>query len=135
MMKATLFKEHGSPEVLTYSDFPDPTPEPHQVLIEVKAVALNHLDLFVRGGIPGLKLEMPHILGSDISGVITEVGSSVSEFEKGQKVIVDPRFSGSYETGDRFLNTKHESARTTCHLALEPKNLDGSTITFPTHRH
>ncbi|MHA1882485.1 MAG: zinc-binding dehydrogenase [Candidatus Thorarchaeota archaeon] len=92
-MKAALFKEHGRPEVLTYSDIPDPTPEPNQVLIEVKAVALNHLDLFVRAGIPGLKLEMPHILGSDISGVIKEVGSSVSEFEIGQKVIVDPSLS------------------------------------------
>lgn len=92
-MKAVLFKEHGSPEVLTYSDFPTPTPEPDQVLIEVKAVALNHLDLFVREGIPGLKLEMPHILGSDISGVIKEVGSSVSGFEVGQKVIVDPSLS------------------------------------------
>ena len=93
MMKAALFNEHGSPEVLTYSDFPTPTPEPDQVLIEVKAVALNHLDLFVRDGIPGLKLEMPHILGSDISGVIKEVGSSVSELEIGQKVIVDPSLS------------------------------------------
>ncbi len=93
MMKAALFKEHGDPEVLTFSDFPDPVPEPNEVLIEVKAVALNHLDLFVRGGIPGLKLQMPHILGSDISGVIKEVGSSVTGFEVGQKVIVDPSLS------------------------------------------
>ena len=90
-MKATVFHEHGSPDVLKYEDFPIPEVGPNQVLIEVKAVALNHLDLFVRGGIPGLKLEMPHILGSDISGVIKEIGSAVTdELQLGQKVIVDP---------------------------------------------
>ena len=89
-MKAAVFNEHGGPEVLEYTDFPTPEIEPHQVLVDVKAVALNHLDLFVRGGIPGLKLEMPHILGSDISGVVHQVGDAVTGFETGQKVIVDP---------------------------------------------
>ncbi len=90
-MKATVFHEHGAPDVLKYEDFPDPEVGPNQVLVEIKAVALNHLDLFVRGGIPGLKLEMPHILGSDISGVIKETGSNVAEdFQLGQKVIIDP---------------------------------------------
>jgi len=89
-MKAAVFNEHGGPEVLEYTDFPTPEIEPHQVLVDVKAVALNHLDLFVRGGIPGLKLEMPHILGSDISGVVHQVGDAVTGFEIGQKVIVDP---------------------------------------------
>ena len=68
--------------------------EPDQVLVNVKYVALNHLDLFTRAGIPGMKLEMPHILGSDISGEIAEVGSHVGDlFEVGQKVIVDPGIS------------------------------------------
>jgi NADPH2:quinone reductase len=90
-MKATVFHEHGSPEVLKYEDFPDPEVGPNQVLVDIKAVALNHLDLFVRRGIPGLKLEMPHILGSDISGVIKETGSNVTEdFQTGQNVIIDP---------------------------------------------
>jgi len=90
-MKAAVFHEHGTPEVLKYEDFPDPEVGAHQILVDIKAVALNHLDLFVRGGIPGLKLEMPHILGSDISGVIKEIGSNVnSDFEIGQKVIIDP---------------------------------------------
>lgn len=93
-MKATLFHEHGSPEVLSYEDIDTPAVGPDQVLVNVKYVALNHLDLFVRGGIPGLKLEMPHILGSDISGEIAEIGSKVSDsFEIGQKVIVDPGIS------------------------------------------
>jgi len=93
-VKATVFHEHGGPEVLQYTDFPTPEVNSHQILIEVKAVALNHLDLFIRGGIPGLTLEMPHILGSDISGVIKEIGNSVNgNLEVGQKVIVDPGLS------------------------------------------
>ncbi|MFW9787530.1 MAG: zinc-binding dehydrogenase [Candidatus Thorarchaeota archaeon] len=90
-MKATVFHEHGPPDVLTYEDIPDPEVGPNQVLVDVKAVALNHLDLFVRQGIPGLNLEMPHILGSDISGVVKEIGTSVeSSLEVGQKVVIDP---------------------------------------------
>lgn len=90
-MKATVFHEHGSSDVLKNEDTPDPEIKHDQVLIDVKAVALNHLDLFVRSGIPGLELEMPHILGSDISGVIKETGSNVSkDLQPGQRVIIDP---------------------------------------------
>ncbi|MHA2044255.1 MAG: zinc-binding dehydrogenase [Candidatus Thorarchaeota archaeon] len=90
-MKATVFHEHGPTDVLKYEDFPDPEKKEGQVLVDVKAVALNHLDLFVRGGIPGLNLEMPHILGSDISGVIKESGSKVlGDPQPGQRVIIDP---------------------------------------------
>ncbi|MFX1606546.1 MAG: zinc-binding dehydrogenase [Promethearchaeota archaeon] len=90
-MKATVFHEHGPPDVLKYEAIPDPEVGPNQVLVDVKAVALNHLDLFTRRGIPGLKLEMPHILGSDISGIIKEIGSNVTEnLEIGQKVVIDP---------------------------------------------
>ena len=93
-MKATVFHEHGAPEVLQYTDFPTPEVGEHQIRIDVKSVALNHLDPFVRGGIPGINLEMPHILGSDISGVITEIGPSVdATLDIGQKVIVDPGLS------------------------------------------
>ncbi len=93
-MKASLFHEHGGPDVLEYTDFPTPSPASDKVLVEIKAVALNHLDLFVRGGITGIKLEMPHILGSDISGVIKDVGDSIeSEFDIGQRVIIDPGLS------------------------------------------
>ncbi|MHA2025693.1 MAG: zinc-binding dehydrogenase [Candidatus Thorarchaeota archaeon] len=90
-MKATVFHEHGSIDVLKYEDFPDPEIKENQVLVDVKAVALNHLDLFVRSGIPGLNLEMPHILGSDISGVIKETGNKVlGDPQPGQRVIIDP---------------------------------------------
>lgn len=93
-MKATVFHEHGGPDVLSYEDIDTPTFNSDQVLVNVKYVALNHLDLFTRAGIPGMKLVMPHILGSDISGEIAEVGSHVGDlFEVGQKVIVDPGIS------------------------------------------
>ncbi len=93
-MKASLFYKHGEPDVLEYKEFPTPVPSPNQVLVEVKAVAMNHLDLFVRKGIPEMKLEMPHILGSDISGVVKEVGSSAElDIEENAKVVVDPGLS------------------------------------------
>ena len=63
-MKAVLLHEHGSAEKLVYGELSDPELAVDQVLIKIKAVALNHLDIFVRNGIPGLKLEMPHVLGS-----------------------------------------------------------------------
>ncbi len=90
-MKATVFHEHGGPEVLSYEEYPTPEIGSQEVLIKVKAVALNHLDLFVRNGWPGLNLEMPHILGSDISGIVSEVGADVGEgLDVGQHVVIDP---------------------------------------------
>ncbi|MHA1994387.1 MAG: zinc-binding dehydrogenase [Candidatus Hodarchaeales archaeon] len=91
-MKAVLLHEHGVIENLKYEDFPTPEPKSNEVLVKVKGVALNHLDLFVRKGLPGLQLKMPHILGSDISGTISELGSLVSEttLAEGQDVVIDP---------------------------------------------
>ena len=70
-MKAASIHQHGGPEVLTYEDAPEPTIKANQVLVRVRATALNHLDLFVRAGIPGMKVPMPHVLGSDIVGFQT----------------------------------------------------------------
>jgi NADPH:quinone reductase-like Zn-dependent oxidoreductase len=93
-MKATVFHKHGPPDVLSYEDIENPHVGSNQVLIKVKGVALNHLDLFVRAGLPGLNLQMPHILGGDISGEIVELGSNVtSSLSVGQKILVDPGIS------------------------------------------
>ena len=89
-MKALCFYEHGDNEVIRYAEVPDPTPGPGQVLVEVKACALNHLDIWVRRGWPGLKLVMPHWGGADLAGVVASPGEGVSDWEVGQRVVADP---------------------------------------------
>jgi len=87
-MKAVRIHQFGGPEVLSYEDIPDAQPRKDQVLVRVKACSLNHLDLWVRKGLPGVKL--PHILGSDIAGEIAEIGEYVTGFKIGQRVLVAP---------------------------------------------
>ena len=88
-MKATLFHKHGGSEVLEYTDFPTPEPKSGEVLIRLHASALNRMDVFVRDGWPGLKLEMPHINGADGAGDVSEVGEGVTEFKIGDRVVVN----------------------------------------------
>src|SRR5215216_5207376 len=95
-MKAVLFRQHGGPEVLEYTDFPTPEPKPGEALIRLRAAALNRMDVLVRNGWPGLKLEMPHINGADGAGEIvalhatqTKRGSSASVIEAGELEIGD----------------------------------------------
>src|SRR3989442_12462188 len=90
-MKAVIFRTHGGPEVLEYvTDFGEPALGPKDVLVRVRACALNHLDLFVRQGIPTLRLPLPHILGSDIAGEIATVGDDVADLEVDERVVVNP---------------------------------------------
>ncbi|NUM64287.1 zinc-binding dehydrogenase [candidate division KSB1 bacterium] len=81
---------------MTYGDLPTPEAGPGQVLVAIKACALNHLDLWVRRGIPSLKLPLPHILGSDISGVVAQSGAGVTHVQAGDEVIVSPGVSCGY---------------------------------------
>jgi NADPH:quinone reductase-like Zn-dependent oxidoreductase len=87
-MKAVRIHQFGGPEVLTYETIADPEPRKDQVLVRVRACALNHLDIWVRGGLPGVNL--PHILGSDIAGEIAEVGEYISDLKVGQRVLLAP---------------------------------------------
>lgn len=89
-MKALVFYEHGGLENLQYTDIPEPTVGPGDALVQVKAVALNHLDLHTRRGIPGLKLAMPHIGGSDVAGMVAEVGADVDRNWIGKRVVINP---------------------------------------------
>jgi len=90
-MKAVIMPRYGGPEVLEYvSDHPQPVAGPDQVVVRVRASALNHLDLFIREGIPTLKLQLPHILGADVAGQVAEVGSDVTDLEVGERVVVNP---------------------------------------------
>jgi NADPH:quinone reductase-like Zn-dependent oxidoreductase len=87
-MKAVRFHQFGGPEVLQYEDVPDPQPRKDQVLVRVKACALNHLDLFIRKGLPGIKL--PHINGSDIAGEVAGVGEYITDLKADQRVLLAP---------------------------------------------
>jgi NADPH:quinone reductase-like Zn-dependent oxidoreductase len=87
-MKAVRIHEFGGPEVLRCEEIPDPQPREDQVLIRIKACALNHLDIWARKGLPGVTL--PHILGSDIAGEIVAVGEYVTSFKPGQRVLLAP---------------------------------------------
>ncbi len=90
-MKALIFRQHGELDQLEYADVPEPVVGPEEVLVRVKAVALNHLDLWVRrGGIPGLFLTLPHIGGSDIAGIVEAVGDNVTDLWVGSHVVVNP---------------------------------------------
>lgn len=92
-MKAVRFHEHGGPEVLRYEDALDPVIAPHEVLVKVKACAVNHLDLWCRKGMLGMQIPLPHISGSDIAGEVASVGTLVTRVTSGQRVIVSPGVS------------------------------------------
>ncbi len=95
-MKAVVIHEHGGVEKLIAQELSDPKIKEDEVLVEIKACALNHLDIWVRKGIPWLKLKYPHILGSDIAGVIKEVGSRVTHLKVGDKALLYPGVSCGY---------------------------------------
>ncbi|MDR3699682.1 MAG: zinc-binding dehydrogenase [Candidatus Sulfopaludibacter sp.] len=92
-MKVARIHQHGGPEVLVYEEVPDPQIKANEVLVRVRAGALNHLDLFVRAGIPGMKFAMPHILGSDIAGEVVQVGELCERVKTGWRVLLSPGLS------------------------------------------
>jgi NADPH:quinone reductase-like Zn-dependent oxidoreductase len=89
-MRAVVIRGHGGPEVVNVEELPDPTPGPGEVLLRVKAASVNHLDLWVRRGWPGLRLAFPHVLGSDVAGVVEAVGPGVTVTRVGDEVVVNP---------------------------------------------
>lgn len=92
-MDAVVLREHGGPEVLTLERLPIPQPGPKEVRVKVAAVALNHLDLWVRRGGPAFHLEYPHRLGSDVAGTVDALGPGVTGVAVGQKTVVQPGLS------------------------------------------
>jgi len=92
-VKAVRIHKHGGLERLTYESVPDPKIQPNEVLVAVKACALNYLDLWTRQGIAGIKIPLPVIPGTDISGVVHETGDMVSGIKKGDKVLLSPGVS------------------------------------------
>ncbi len=130
-MKAVLIREHGGPDVLRWDEIEPPVCTDDQLLVEVKAASINHLDLWVRRGFPGI--ELPLIMGSDAAGVIAEVGANVEGWSVGDEVMIQP---GLYCGECRFCRKGRENLcvkfgilgetqdGAQCgYLAIEPKNL------------
>src|SRR5437773_7223401 len=92
-MKAVAISAHGGPEVLEVTELPDPVIDENEVLINVKACSLNHLDVWIRRGLPGLKFATPHVLGADIAGVVAQVGRLVKNVKPDQSVVLSPGLS------------------------------------------
>ncbi|WP_420632050.1 zinc-binding dehydrogenase [Candidatus Leptofilum sp.] len=109
-MKAIIFYEHGLLENIQFTDVPKPEIGPNDVLIAVKAAALNRLDLWVLAGWPGLNLKLPHVMGSDGAGVVAQVGSQVTEFSTGDHVAINPTLgSNSDYFGRRGLDNMSDN--------------------------
>ncbi|HVB58938.1 MAG TPA: zinc-binding dehydrogenase [Candidatus Acidoferrales bacterium] len=92
-MKAVVFSGHGGPNVLHYTDLPEPTIGAKEVLVRVRACALNHLDIWIRRGLPGVAIALPHVLGSDIAGEVAKTGEGVSTVRAGDRVLLAPGIS------------------------------------------
>jgi NADPH:quinone reductase-like Zn-dependent oxidoreductase len=88
-MKAVLLHEHGGTDVLQCTDFPTPEPDPGEALVRLKAAALNRLDLWVREGWPGIRLDYPHIPGADGAGEVAALGNGVTGWEVGDRVVIN----------------------------------------------
>lgn len=147
-MKALCFYEHGGQDVLRYEDVSQPQPKQNEVLLKVKACAINHLDVWVRRGWPGLRLEMPHWGGADVAGIVAGLGKGVTGWQVGDRVVVDP---GINTVEDEFTGRGEDSISPGYHilgegmrggfaeylsvparnLAYMPENLDFPTAAAP----
>jgi NADPH:quinone reductase-like Zn-dependent oxidoreductase len=92
-MKAMVFHEHGGPEKLLYQDVEQPHAGPLEAVVRVKAAAMNHLDIWLRNGLPNRKIPLPHISGCEGAGTVEEVGAGVTQFRAGDPVVVTPGWS------------------------------------------
>jgi NADPH:quinone reductase-like Zn-dependent oxidoreductase len=92
-LRAIVIRQHGGPEVLQFEERPEPTPGFREVRIRVRAVALNHLDLWVRNGVPGHTFPLPIVPGCDVSGVVDALGPGASGVSAGDEVVVAPGLS------------------------------------------
>src|SRR5687768_10354466 len=92
-MRAALFRRHGGPEVLEVAEVPTPTAGPGEVLIAVRAAALNHIDLWLRRGLPALKVTLPHVSGGDVCGTVAALGPGARGVKEGDRVVVNPGIS------------------------------------------
>jgi NADPH:quinone reductase-like Zn-dependent oxidoreductase len=95
-MRAALFRRHGGPEVMEVADVPAPTPGPGEAQVRVTAAALNHIDLWLRQGLPALQVPLPHVSGGDVCGVVSALGAGVKPMagaQEGDRVLLNPGIS------------------------------------------
>ena len=92
-MKAMIYRATGGPEVIEEAELPTPEPGRDEVRVRVLAAALNHLDIWVRRGMPGIPPQLPHIAGGDVAGVVDAVGDAVTGWQPGQRVVINPTLS------------------------------------------
>tara|TARA_Y100000590_G_C15685535_1_gene1001479 strand:- start:778 stop:1800 length:1023 start_codon:yes stop_codon:yes gene_type:complete len=118
-MKAIRIHSHGDADVLQIDNIPIPVCSSKKVLVEIKAAALNHLDIWVRNGLPGIEIPLPLIMGSDASGIVVEVGSKIKNFEIGDKVVVQP---GTFSFDCKFVKKKVENFSPTYGIIGETEN-------------
>jgi NADPH:quinone reductase-like Zn-dependent oxidoreductase len=115
-LKALHFLQHGELDAVRYGEVPDPVVQPGHVLVKVRACAINHLDIWVRRGWPGLKLAMPHWCGADVAGEVVQLGERVAGWRIGDKVVVDP---GVSTTEDEFTRRGEASVSPGYHILGE----------------
>jgi len=92
-MRAALFRRHGGPEVLEIGEVPVPSPGPHEVQVRVTATSLNHIDVWMRRGLPALHLALPHVSGGDVCGTVSALGAGASGVAEGDRVVLNPGLS------------------------------------------
>ena len=108
-MRAAVIHEHGAIESIRLErDFPEPELEPGWVKVAVKACSLNYHDVFSRRGMPGIKLPLPLVIGSDIAGVIAELGPDVDSVRVGDRVLIDPLLLSRGMIGERWNGGRAE---------------------------
>ena len=106
-VRAAIFHTNGGPEVLTVDEMPTPRPGPGEVRIRVAASSMNHLDLWMRRGLP-FEIPMPHIGGSDIAGTVDELGPGASSDWQGKRVLADPSLNYGWYRLARLANTRSD---------------------------
>ena len=108
-MRAAVVREHGEIEnILIEEDFPEPDLEPGWARIAVKSTSLNFHDLFSRRGMPGIKLPLPLVVGSDIAGEVVEVADGVTGVSIGDRVLIDPLNMQRGMIGERWNGGRAE---------------------------
>lgn len=113
-MKAVRIHEDGGPEVLRYEEVEDPVPGPGEVLVALRAASLNHLDIWVRRGLPSVP--KPRILGADGAGTVVELGEGIDRFSVGDRVVINP----GIPHGDRISVIGEHTDGTYCELKAVP---------------